>query len=154
MHNECHSLGAVYYLFTAYTERAFLHPFRLFKQPLSIADFSRFHSSKTELIWDTLCHLWDYQLKSLKVLSFLILADLASSFLSTCEKCRFNVAHKDRIIAFLVVDNQAKRRVIEKTGKKFQKQIHIFNRAWLVVSTKLRLYYWQSDTLRLLVGQA
>jgi len=26
--------SAVYYLFTAYTERAFLHPFRLFKHPL------------------------------------------------------------------------------------------------------------------------
>ncbi|MBC5797928.1 hypothetical protein H5968_22950 [Sphaerospermopsis sp. LEGE 00249] len=29
-----YSLGPVYYLFTAYTERAFLHPFRLFKHPL------------------------------------------------------------------------------------------------------------------------
>ncbi|WP_373525280.1 sensor histidine kinase, partial [Nostoc sp.] len=32
---SCYSLGAVYYLFTAYTERAFLHPFRLFKHPLN-----------------------------------------------------------------------------------------------------------------------
>ncbi|MEA5583596.1 hypothetical protein VB620_19915, partial [Nodularia harveyana UHCC-0300] len=31
---SCYSLGAVYYLFTAYTERAFLQPERLFKQPL------------------------------------------------------------------------------------------------------------------------
>jgi len=33
---SCHSLGAVYYLFTAYTERAFLPSPRLFKHPLTI----------------------------------------------------------------------------------------------------------------------
>ncbi|MBD6615299.1 hypothetical protein FNW02_05435 [Komarekiella sp. 'clone 1'] len=32
---SCRSLGAVYYLFTAYTERAFLQHPQLFKQPLS-----------------------------------------------------------------------------------------------------------------------
>jgi hypothetical protein len=32
---SCCSLSAVYYLFTAYTERVFLPSFRLFKQPLS-----------------------------------------------------------------------------------------------------------------------
>ncbi|PLZ33597.1 hypothetical protein CBP28_03290, partial [Fischerella thermalis WC559] len=31
-----HCLGAVYYLFTAYTERAFLQHTRLFKHPLSL----------------------------------------------------------------------------------------------------------------------
>jgi hypothetical protein len=34
---SCCSLGAVYYLFTAYTERAFLQHSRLFKHPLSPA---------------------------------------------------------------------------------------------------------------------
>ncbi len=44
MRHECHSLGAVYYLFTAYTERAFLHPFRLFKHPLTnvVSEFQIF----------------------------------------------------------------------------------------------------------------
>jgi hypothetical protein len=44
---SCHSLGAVYYLFTAYTEKAFLHPFRLFKHPLMPHKHSekvRYHS--------------------------------------------------------------------------------------------------------------
>ncbi|MBG1270546.1 hypothetical protein F8S12_31325 [Nostoc sp. WHI] len=31
---SCYSLGAVFFLFTAYTERAFLHPDQLFKHPL------------------------------------------------------------------------------------------------------------------------
>ncbi len=35
---SCCSLGAVYYLFTTYTERAFLPSLRLFKQPLSLVE--------------------------------------------------------------------------------------------------------------------
>lgn len=39
----------------------------------------------------------------------------------------FNVANLDRIIAMALPDNQASRRVIEKAGLKYEKQIHIFN---------------------------
>ena len=39
----------------------------------------------------------------------------------------FNVANLDRIIAMAKPANQASRRVIEKAGLKYEKQIHIFN---------------------------
>ena len=38
----------------------------------------------------------------------------------------FNVANLDRIIAMAKPANQASRRVIEKAGLKYEKQIHIF----------------------------
>ena len=42
-------------------------------------------------------------------------------------KYGFNVINLDRIIAMALPDNQASRRVIEKAGLKYEKQIHIFN---------------------------
>jgi [ribosomal protein S5]-alanine N-acetyltransferase len=46
----------------------------------------------------------------------------------------FNVVKLDKIIAMASSDNFASRRVIEKAGSHYEKQIHIFN---LNV-----LYYW------------
>ena len=39
----------------------------------------------------------------------------------------FNQANLDRIIALALPDNEASKKVIEKTGFKYEKQIHIFN---------------------------
>ncbi|MBD2259566.1 GNAT family N-acetyltransferase [Pseudanabaena sp. FACHB-2040] len=39
----------------------------------------------------------------------------------------FNVANLDRIVAMVMPDNQASRRVIEKAGLHYEKQIHKFN---------------------------
>lgn len=39
----------------------------------------------------------------------------------------FDEANLDRIIALVLPDNQASQKVIEKTGFKYEKQIHIFN---------------------------
>ncbi len=39
----------------------------------------------------------------------------------------FNVANLDRVIALLLPDNQASRRVIEKADLHYEKQVHIFN---------------------------
>ncbi|MUL36361.1 GNAT family N-acetyltransferase [Gloeocapsopsis dulcis] len=39
----------------------------------------------------------------------------------------FNVAHLDKLIAMALPDNFASRRVIEKAGLQYEKQIHIFN---------------------------
>lgn len=39
----------------------------------------------------------------------------------------FNVANLDRLIALTLPDNQASKRVIEKSGLHYEKQIHIFN---------------------------
>jgi [ribosomal protein S5]-alanine N-acetyltransferase len=39
----------------------------------------------------------------------------------------FNVANLDKIIAMALPDNIASRRVIEKAGLHYEKQIHIFN---------------------------
>ena len=39
----------------------------------------------------------------------------------------FNVANLDRVIAMALPDNQASRRVIEKAGLCYEKQVHIFN---------------------------
>ena len=39
----------------------------------------------------------------------------------------FDIANLDRIIALVLPDNQASQKVIEKTGFKYEKQIHIFN---------------------------
>ena len=47
----------------------------------------------------------------------------------------FNVANLDRIIAMALPDNQASRRVIEKAGLKYEKQVHMFNLDVLYYST-------------------
>jgi ribosomal-protein-alanine N-acetyltransferase len=39
----------------------------------------------------------------------------------------FNVANLDRIIALALPENEASKKVIEKAGLKYEKQIHIFN---------------------------
>ncbi len=39
----------------------------------------------------------------------------------------FNVAHLDRIIAMALPENYASRKVIEKAGLHYEKQVHIFN---------------------------
>ncbi len=39
----------------------------------------------------------------------------------------FNVANLDKLIAMTLTDNLASRRVIEKAGLEYKKQIHIFN---------------------------
>jgi ribosomal-protein-alanine N-acetyltransferase len=39
----------------------------------------------------------------------------------------FNVAHLDKIIAMALPNNLASRRVVEKAGLQYEKQIHIFN---------------------------
>ncbi|WP_289501052.1 GNAT family N-acetyltransferase [Gloeocapsopsis sp. IPPAS B-1203] len=39
----------------------------------------------------------------------------------------FNVAHLDKLIAMALPDNLASRRVIQKAGLQYEKQIHIFN---------------------------
>lgn len=39
----------------------------------------------------------------------------------------FNVASLDRVIAMTMPDNQASRRVIEKAGLYYEKQVHMFN---------------------------
>jgi RimJ/RimL family protein N-acetyltransferase len=39
----------------------------------------------------------------------------------------FNVANPDRLIAMALSDNQASKRVIEKSGLHYEKQIHMFN---------------------------
>jgi len=39
----------------------------------------------------------------------------------------FNEANLDRIIALALPENEASKKVIEKTGFKYEKQIHIFN---------------------------
>ena len=39
----------------------------------------------------------------------------------------FNQANLDRIIALALPENEASKKVIEKTGFKYEKQIHIFN---------------------------
>lgn len=39
----------------------------------------------------------------------------------------FNVANLDRIIALTLPENQASRRVMEKAGLHYEKQVHIFN---------------------------
>lgn len=39
----------------------------------------------------------------------------------------FNVANLNRVIVLLLPDNQASRRVIEKAGLHYEKQVHIFN---------------------------
>ena len=39
----------------------------------------------------------------------------------------FNMANLDRVIAMALPDNLASRRVIEKAGLKYEKEIHIFN---------------------------
>ena len=39
----------------------------------------------------------------------------------------FNVTNLDRIIAMALPDNQASKRVMEKSGLQYEKQIHIFN---------------------------
>ncbi|MGB3655056.1 MAG: GNAT family N-acetyltransferase [Rivularia sp. (in: cyanobacteria)] len=39
----------------------------------------------------------------------------------------FNVANLDKVIAIALPENQASRRVMEKVGLKYEKQIHIFN---------------------------
>jgi [ribosomal protein S5]-alanine N-acetyltransferase len=39
----------------------------------------------------------------------------------------FNIANLDRVIAMALPDNQASRRVIEKAGLRYEKQVHMFN---------------------------
>ena len=39
----------------------------------------------------------------------------------------FDEANLDRIIALALPENEASKKVIEKTGFKYEKQIHIFN---------------------------
>ncbi len=39
----------------------------------------------------------------------------------------FNVANLDKIIALALPENQASKRVIEKAGLRYEKQLHIFN---------------------------
>jgi ribosomal-protein-alanine N-acetyltransferase len=39
----------------------------------------------------------------------------------------FNVANLDRVIALLLPDNQASKRVVEKADLHYEKQVHIFN---------------------------
>jgi [ribosomal protein S5]-alanine N-acetyltransferase len=39
----------------------------------------------------------------------------------------FNVANLDKVIAMAIPDNQASRRVIEKAGLHYEKQVHMFN---------------------------
>lgn len=48
----------------------------------------------------------------------------------------FNVANLDKIIAMALPDNIASRRVIEKTGLHYEKQIHMFNLDVLYYSLK------------------
>jgi [ribosomal protein S5]-alanine N-acetyltransferase len=39
----------------------------------------------------------------------------------------FNIANLDRVIAMAIPDNQASRRVIEKAGLHYERQVHMFN---------------------------
>ncbi len=39
----------------------------------------------------------------------------------------FNMANLEQIIAMTLPDNQASRRLIEKAGLKYEKQVHMFN---------------------------
>lgn len=39
----------------------------------------------------------------------------------------FNIANLDRVIAMALPDNQASRRVIEKSGLRYEKQVNMFN---------------------------
>ena len=48
----------------------------------------------------------------------------------------FNVANLDKLIAMALPDNLASRRVIEKAGLRYEKQIHIFNLDALYYSGK------------------
>jgi ribosomal-protein-alanine N-acetyltransferase len=48
----------------------------------------------------------------------------------------FNVANLDRVIALTLPENQASRRVIEKAGLRYEKQIHVFNLDALCYSIK------------------
>lgn len=50
----------------------------------------------------------------------------------------FNVANLDKVIAMALPDNLASRRVIEKAGLEYEKQIHIFNLDVLYYSKKNR----------------
>ncbi|MEL6462729.1 MAG: GNAT family N-acetyltransferase [Cyanobacteria bacterium J06621_15] len=52
---------------------------------------------------------------------------IATKAAKASVKYGFEVANLNRIIALALPDNQASKKVIEKTGFKYEKQIHIFN---------------------------
>ncbi|MEO0842241.1 MAG: GNAT family N-acetyltransferase [Cyanobacteria bacterium J06643_5] len=52
---------------------------------------------------------------------------IATKAAKSSVKYGFEVANLDRIIALALPENEASKKVIEKTGFKYEKQIHIFN---------------------------